>query len=79
LGIVLIALNAARCILVGLFCWASLLEKASFDWQEEVIRSHRNIPYNLVIARNEVTKQSPTMEEIASLPAVARNDGNEKD
>jgi hypothetical protein len=30
--------------LVGLFCWASLLEKASFDSKKEVKRSHRSNP-----------------------------------
>jgi hypothetical protein len=32
--IVLITLNDSPTQQVGLFCWASLLEKADFDWQE---------------------------------------------
>jgi hypothetical protein len=30
--------------LIGLFCWADLSAKTGLDWQEEVIRSHQNIP-----------------------------------
>jgi hypothetical protein len=37
------------------------------------LRGTKNIP-SLVIARNEVTKQSHKKVEIAALPSVARND-----
>ena|GEM_PF-2902372 len=53
LGIVLVTLNECpmkHVHVIGLFCWADLSAKTSPDWQEEVIRSHRNIP-QLVIAR----------------------------
>ena len=36
----------ARWIDIGLFCCASLSAKRSFNWQEVVNQSHRNIPYS---------------------------------
>jgi hypothetical protein len=34
---------------IGLFCWADLSAKTGLDWQEEVIRSHQNIPQHVIV------------------------------